>query len=475
MKRIVIIVITLFVLTANAAAQTLILGGDHPDPTAVRDGEDYYMTCSSFEYLPGLTVYLSRDLYHWEAIGSALNKNIGSVWAPDICKFEGLYYIYFTTSDGHDNFHNYVITSKGPYDKWSEPIDLHIGGWIDPCHVYDEATGKRWLFLSGGHRIQLSKDGLSTVGKLEKVYHGWQIPKEWIVEGLALEGPKLKKIGDYYYWLSAEGGTAGPATTHMVVVARSKSIDGPWVNCPHNPLIHTYSSKEQWWSKGHASLIDTPDGKLYAIYHAYNKDRLNQGRQVLMEPVEITEDGWLRSGSGTDQLPLFRIGKEWKGSLGFDPAKFSVSDSILTMIASGDNPTGSSPLLFTAPDPDFEISARFDNHGNVESGLLFYYNDRYFAGFGCGKEDKVCWRRGEMRRKGKHGMGCTIWIKLRFEDNVLTGYLSRDGKVWESQQWGQEMSGYQHNLLGGFMSLLPGIYCYGNGSAIVSHFKYIKL
>ena len=178
MKRIVIIVITLFVLTANAAAQTLILGGDHPDPTAVRDGEDYYMTCSSFEYLPGLTVYLSRDLYHWEAIGSALNKNIGSVWAPDICKFEGLYYIYFTTSDGHDNFHNYVITSKGPYDKWSEPIDLHIGGWIDPCHVYDEATGKRWLFLSGGHRIQLSKDGLSTVGKLEKVYHGWQIPKD---------------------------------------------------------------------------------------------------------------------------------------------------------------------------------------------------------------------------------------------------------------------------------------------------------
>ena len=83
-------------------------------------------------------------------------------------------------------------------------------------------------------------------------------------------------------------------------MARSKSIDGPWENSPLNPLIHTYSSCETWWSKGHASLIDTPDGRWYAIYHAYDKERLNQGRQTLMEPVEMSSDLWLKARTGKD-------------------------------------------------------------------------------------------------------------------------------------------------------------------------------
>lgn len=487
-----------FVVSLSVMAQTYvnpILGGDHPDPTLVRDGKDYYMTHSSFEYLPGLTVYHSRDLVNWEPVGSALDKPLGSVWAPDMCKYNGKYYIYFTTSDGHDNFRNYVVTADNPAGPWSCPIDLHFGGWIDPCHAYDETSHKRWLFLSGGHRIELSADGLRTVGKLEKVYSGWEIPASWVVEGFALEGPKIKKIGNYYYWLNAEGGTAGPATTHMAVVARSKSIDGPWENSPLNPLIHTYSSCETWWSKGHASLIDTPDGRWYAIYHAYDKERLNQGRQTLMEPVEMTSDLWLKARTGKDadkplalpfketrqnsaiaqKLPLFRIGKEWKGTQNFQPGSFSVMGERLTVLGAGSSPLSSSLLLFTAPDRDYEISARFENNGNVESGLICYYNEKYFAGFGCNQTLKNCWRRGEKRGKGSHGMGNVVWIKLRFTDDVLTGYLSRDGKNWEMQRWGQEMSGYQHNILGGFMSLLPGIYCYGNGMTVVSHFKYVKL
>lgn len=472
-----------------------VLGGDCPDPTVVRDGADYYLTHSSFEYLPGLTVYHSCDLINWEPIGHALEENLGSVWAPDISKIGGLYYIYFTTSDGHDGFHNYVVTAKDPAGPWSKPIDLHIHGVIDPCPVFDEATSTRWLFLSGGTRIRLADDGLSTTGKIEKVYSGWPIPHEWIVEGFALEGPKIKRIGAYYYWLSAEGGTAGPATTHMTVVARSQSIDGPWENMPRNPLIHTYRSWETWWSKGHASLIDTPDGRWYAVYHAYNKDRLNQGRQTLVEPVEVTSDGWLNAPSGADvdkqlsvpfigtnqhqslaqRLPLFRVGKEWKGTLRFDAAKFAVAGSALTVTASGTNPASSSLLLFTAPDPNYEVSARFDNSGEVESGLLFYYNDQYFAGFGCGQNRKTCWRRGKERGKGNHGLGRRLWIKVRFKDNVVTGYLSRDGKHWTMEQWGMEMSGYQHNILSGFMSLLPGIYCYGTGETVISHLKYSSL
>ena len=71
--------------------------------------------------------------------------------------------------------------------------------------------GARWMFMSGGNALNFVADGLSIIpGTEEVVYKGWEYPKNWITEGFALEGPKLKKIGDYYYYLSAEGGTTGP-------------------------------------------------------------------------------------------------------------------------------------------------------------------------------------------------------------------------------------------------------------------------
>lgn len=476
-----------------------ILGGDHPDPTIVRDGNDYYMTHSSFEYLPGLTVFHSCDLVNWEPVCSALHKYLGSVWAPDICKFKDKYYIYFTVSKGNDDFYNYVVTANSPCGPWSKPVDLKVGKWIDPCHVYDEEKNIRWLFLSGGHRIRLSDDGLSVVGKLEKVYDGWSIPRNWIVEGKALEGPKVKKIGDYYYFLNAQGGTAGPATTHMAIVARSKSVDGPWENCPWNPLIHTYSSVEKWWSKGHASLIDTHDGKWLAVYHAYDKERLNQGRQTLLEPVEVTSDGWLKAPVGADvedpmQLPYveenkktdgdydfskylscFRVGKEWKGWQDIQTYRFTVKDKAITIEGKGDNPASSSPLMFVAPDRNYEMSAKFEIEDYAEAGLILYYNENFFVGLGCDKDKISCWRRGQRRGKGGNRLGKVFWLKLRFEDQAVVGYMSKDGKEWNKMQWGLEVSGYNHNTLSGFLSLLPGIYCSGKGKVKISDFQYQRL
>jgi xylan 1,4-beta-xylosidase len=496
MKKIVVLLLFVFLATDDYA-QTFsnpILGGDHPDPTIVRVGNDYYLTHSSFEYLPGLTVYHSRDLVNWEPLCSALYDKLGSVWAPDISEYKGQYYIYFTVSQGNDDFSTWVVTARNPAGPWSRPKNLHIDKWIDPCHVVDDKTGQRWLFLSGGHRIKLAEDGLSTIGTIEKVYDGWEIPKNWIVEGTALEGPKIKRIGQYYYWLNAEGGTAGPATTHMAIVARSESLNGPWENSPYNPLIHTYSSTEAWWSKGHASLIDTPDGRWYAIFHAYRGNRLNQGRQTLLEPVVLTEDKWLRapvdlnvdkpipSPFGTIQiseknenLPLFRLGLEWRLHGNYTPSRYHLQGNSLKVKGDSSHVFDGSPLLFVAPDPDYEISAEFELESNTEAGLTLYYNDKLFTGFGASKEKKNCWRRGERRGKGMNPYGNHFWIKLRFKDNVVTGYISNDGNNWNMEHWGMEVSGYDHNTLGGFMSLLPGIYCYGEGSATISNFKYVAI
>ena len=72
---------------------------------------------------------------------------------------------------------------------WSDPIDMGIKGYIDPGHAVGE-DGKRYLFLNGGARVQISDDGLRRDGPIEQVYGGWPIPDDWVVEAPALEGPK---------------------------------------------------------------------------------------------------------------------------------------------------------------------------------------------------------------------------------------------------------------------------------------------
>ena len=129
-----------------------ILQGDYADPSIMRDGSDYYMTHSSFDYMPGLTVLHSKDLVNWEPISFALKEYLGSVWAPDILKHGDKYYIYFTVA-GAPKGGNYVVWADSPYGPWSEPVNLNVKH-IDPGHAAGE-DGTRWLFLSGGHRLSL--------------------------------------------------------------------------------------------------------------------------------------------------------------------------------------------------------------------------------------------------------------------------------------------------------------------------------
>ena len=208
-----------------------IMAGDHPDPSILKDGADYYMTFSTFDSYPGLVIWHSRDLVNWRPIGPALTRNIGSVWAPELCKHGGRYFLYIPTKGPNTSWVIWADKIEGP---WSDPVDLNLPNHIDPGHAVGE-DGSRWLFLSGGDRVRLSDDGLSRIGEPEHVYDPWRYPADWVVEGFAPEGPKITRHGGYYYMITAVGGTAGPPTGPMVIAARSKSIHGPWENCPANP------------------------------------------------------------------------------------------------------------------------------------------------------------------------------------------------------------------------------------------------
>ena len=225
-----------------------VISGDRADPAILKDGDDYYVTHSSFLSYPGIVIWHSRDLVNWTPIGPALTKPIGAVLAMDIAKVDGRYFIYipvagFPPSGVSDTVHPLrinVIHAESMAGPWSDPIDMGIYTGIDPGHIVGE-DGKRYLYISDGQIYPLTADGLHSAGDGKTVYHGWKYPEDWIVEGFALEGPKLLRKDGWFYMFSAEGGTAGPPTSHMIVVARSRSVHGPWENCPHNPIVRTKS------------------------------------------------------------------------------------------------------------------------------------------------------------------------------------------------------------------------------------------
>jgi len=478
-----------------------ILAGDHPDPSILKDGDDYYMTFSSFDAYPGVVIWHSRDLVNWQPLVAALTKPIGSVWACDLVKNGKRYYLYIPARLP-ERRSIYVIHAQDIRGPWSDPIDLELPNHIDPGHVIGE-DGRRYLFLSGGDRVRLSDDGLKTDGAVEHVYDPWRYPEEWDVESFAPEGPKLVRRGEYFYMITAVGGTAGPPTGHMVIAARSRSIHGPWENCPHNPLVRTQSAAEKWWSRGHATLVEGPDNDWWLVYHGYENGFWTLGRQTLLEPIEWTDDGWLRAKGGDLSQPLAKpkrgsavphgmalsddfardkFGVQW----GFynpgadETERVSYSDGALVLKGKGEQPHDASPLTFIVGDQRYQVTADFEIEATSRAGLLLFYNKRLYCGLGFDRDGFVMHRYGLERRvrfKDKRGeaMPRRLWLRITNDRHIVTIHHSRDGREWTKFDVQMEVSGYHHNVAYDFLSLRPAIYAAGGGVVTVRDVMYKAL
>jgi xylan 1,4-beta-xylosidase len=474
-----------------------ILAGDHPDPSILKDGGVYYMTHSSFDAYPGLLIWRSTDLVNWTPVTTTLKTNVGSIWAPELCKHQGRYYIYLPAKYPDHNT-SYVIWADAIEGPWSEPVDLNLPRYIDPGHVVDE-HGVRWLFLSGGDRIQLAADGLSTVGKPEHVYDPWRYPDDWDVEGFSPEGPKVMKRGDYYYLVTAVGGTAGPPTGHMVIVARSKSLAGPWENDPRNPVVRTTDNAEKWWSRGHATLVEGPGGDWWTVYHGYENGFYTLGRQTLLAPVTWTKDGWFEVGGGDLSKPLAKpkggkpgphgmalsddfsadkYGVQWNF---FNPGpreheRLARAGGVMTLKGAGEAPSTGAPLIFVNGDQAYEIECEIEVDPDTRAGLILFYDRQLYCGLGFDAKAFVTHQYGIERGRPANPHGARMLMRLRNDRHIVSFHTSGDGgTTWKRFDRGMEVSGYHHNVRGGFLMLKPGLYAAGQGSARFRNFKYRAL
>lgn len=463
----------------------VILNGDFPDPTILRDGEDFYLTHSSFHAVPGLPIWHSRNLREWKLITRALRTYVGNVWAPELIKHENLFYIYFPAKGT-----NWVITAQTPAGPWSPPVDLKVGG-IDPGHVVGQ-DGKRYLHLSAGMAVELAPDGLKVIGEPKKVYDGWPYPDEWVAECFCLESPKLVFRDGYYHLVSAQGGTAGPATSHMAVSARSRTPLGPWENSPFNPVVRTVSPDESWWSKGHATIFDAGESGWFTVYHAFQKNQRQRGRQVLIEPITWTEDGWFRPTEPdkgefrariiqnhaltSDDFSSAELHLQWQLDGSQFAPEFVLQDGRLTLPAQNGKPT---VLYAQNSDADFEMSVRLQPQGNVETGLILYFRPEVFVGIGRSGNKAVLFTGGAADlNRAFDCPGCEYW-KLRLQHNALSLYSSANGQDWRKHPRSLDISALHGNPHGGFTSLKPAVFVRGldrgKGNVSVDDFLYAPI
>jgi len=457
----------------------VIFPGDYPDPSILRDGKDFYITHSSFSYSPGFLIWHSQDLVNWQPISRAN----GAGMAPDLVKYGDTYYLYYPWGKT-----NYVTCAKDMRGPWSKPIDLHVEG-IDPGHIVDQ-EGNRFLYLSEGTVVQLSKDGLSVIGNPKKAYDGWQYPSTWNVECFCLESPKLFYKDGYYYLTSAEGGTAGPATSHMAVSARSKNVMGTWENSPYNPIVHTYSSNDEWWSKGHATVFDDADGNWWIIYHAYRKGFHTLGRSTLLEPIEWTSDGWFKTkqqsslpfadktieGKGisdiSDDFSGDEINLRWSTVGGTPKNCTKLADGWLTADGKGDSPENGRVLLAIPIHKSYEAQVEVELTTACDVGLLMFYKPKVFAGITFDADSIKCYHKYNQYKSLNNAFGKKMYLKIINDRNICNFQISADGELWQTVASNIDVSDMNHNKYNGFRSLRIALYVGGNGKARFHNFKY---
>ena len=319
-----------------------VLPGFYPDPSIVRVGADLFLVNSTFSWFPGIPVWRSRDLVHWQQVANAISRPTQldfkrldisrGVFAPAISHHGGQFQIVNTCVDCGGN---YVVTARDPAGPWSDPIWLKDVGGIDPSLFFDD-DGRAWLVnndapdgkpLYEGHRAiwlrEVDPATFRSKGPARVLVNGGvDLSKRpvWI------EGPHLFKHEGRYYLSAAEGGTS---VNHSQVIFRADSLAGPFVPAPApiNPILTQRdldpARLNPISAAGHADLVQLADGAWWAVFlgtRPYKGDLYNTGRETFLLPV-TWRDGWPTILPGGRAIPTIAAAPKLPRGAGAAPGE----------------------------------------------------------------------------------------------------------------------------------------------------------
>jgi len=282
----------------NGNYKNPVLYSDYSDPDAIRVGDDYFMTASSFNETPGLPILHSKDMINWKLVNYAITDLIpketysvpqrgNGVWAPSIRFHKGEYLIYW----GDPDFGVFMVKTKDPFGKWEEPVLVMEGkGLIDTCPLWDDDGNAYLVHGWAGSRAgvksiltinKMNPEGTKVLDKGVHIFDGHD-------KHPTVEGPKFYKRNGYYYIFAPAGGVA----TGWQLVLRSKNIYGPY-----EEKIVLEQGKSTINGPHQGAWVDTQKGQDW-FYHFQDVDA--GGRLVHLQPMKWEKD-WPVMGIDTDK------------------------------------------------------------------------------------------------------------------------------------------------------------------------------
>lgn len=282
----------------NGTYTNPVINADYSDPDVCVAGEDYYLTASSFNCIPGLPILHSKDLVNWEIVGHAVKElepkqefdrpsHGNGIWAPSIRYHNGEFYIYW----GDPDYGVFMVKAKDPAGEWSKPLCVIPGkGLIDTtplwdddgrCYLVNAYANSRSRFASVIAIRELSADGTKPIGNPVIIYDGNG------TESRTCEGPKIYKR-DGWYWVMFP---AGGVPTGFQVAMRSKNPFGPYES-----KVILAQGKTKINGPHQGAWVHTKFGEDWFLHF---QDKEAYGRVVHLQPV-TWKDNWPVMGVDKD-------------------------------------------------------------------------------------------------------------------------------------------------------------------------------
>ncbi|MHB1974112.1 MAG: arabinan endo-1,5-alpha-L-arabinosidase [Acidimicrobiales bacterium] len=301
------------------------------DPSMIREGSTYYVfsTGDPAGVIGGgnIQIRVSTDLRTWRYIGTVfptipswILQRVGPIpnlWAPDISFYHGLYHLYYAGSSFGSNTSvialatNVTLDPSSPRYHWVDRGEVLSSGpgdnynAIDPALVYGPSSSTWLAFGSFWGGIKLVSIDAST----GKPYSA--SPRLYSLASTAApdaeEGSYLTRHGSYYYlFVSAGFCCRGIASTYQVVVGRSKTITGPYVDANGTSLTQGGGTELLGADQG---MIGPGSGSVYHSastylfdYHYY--DAFDGGAARLqVRHLYWTSSGWPVTGPPLVPVP----------------------------------------------------------------------------------------------------------------------------------------------------------------------------
>ncbi|MBP1639548.1 MAG: family 43 glycosylhydrolase [Bacteroidetes bacterium] len=439
-----------------------VLPGDHPDPTLLKVGDDFYHCGSTFHFTPYMPIYHSKDLVHWNVISRVLppskagwveDRPSGGIWQGAITYFYGSYWIYFSANG------QWFCKAESPAGPWTDPVkvetDAETGSLGYDNSIFVDDDGIPYMVIKNGQIINrlhaIGRDGQLTGKVINLDWINAKRQYSWA------EGPVMCKRNGYYFYFPAGDVSGGQ---YVLRTKELTSDSSKWERLgeffkpisdskvgfrrPNHISAPLQLSDGTWWTLGQSyELYDGNDwsgiGRQTSLYPVLWEGDRPWGMAPTTQPIvkpKLPQSEILWRSVQSDDFEANILNANWhflnqKAAYCYS---LTARNGWVRLLPE----SGSAHLLQKETDHFYTVVTKVDMEANdVESKAGIYLTNgnqsvgvKLYTGYDQGK--KIVFSLGTEICEIPNQFGNVVWLKLQRYEHSLTAYCSADGKSWIS-------------------------------------------